>query len=92
MLTLASNNMTMLESVIRIVIIEQDSGKQHDGIGRHLDDIGRQHESQTSDWQQITWRCEDQERATSQASFFEKVNTEVFYAFHVHDNHSFAFA
>ncbi len=69
MLTLASNNMTMLESVIInivviiiiiivvtiiVVIVQYNTGKQYDGIGRHLDDIGRQHESQSGDWQQIT--------------------------------------
>ena len=78
MLTLAKNNMMMLESmsiglglittiinviivvtitavvIFIVVIIKHNTDKQYDGIGRHLDDIGRQHESRSGDWQQIT--------------------------------------
>ena len=77
--------MTMLESVMMIDISLFQHGK-HDVIGRQFYDTGRQHESQSSDWQQIT-ECVKMRNVQ-----YHRVNAVVFYAFHMHDNHSFVFA
>jgi hypothetical protein len=86
LLTLASNTMTMLESVMMIDISLFQHGK-HDVIGRRFYDTGRQHESQSSDWQQIT---ECVKIRDVQHHSIERVDAVIFYAFHVHNNHSFA--
>ncbi len=86
-LTLENNNVTMLESVIISNIVTFQHGKQTDAIGRECYDSGRQCESQSGDWQQIT---ECVKIRDVQHHSIERVDAVIFYAFHVHNNHSFA--